>query len=108
MFPYCNNNKERNSLNLKIKWLKARLGFSHVFPSGDFGMGSSLAMWFVYCLIIGIFAAYISGHALPPSSNYLSVFRFIGAVAFTGYSLAFMQNSIWYKRNWGTTIKIYV
>ncbi len=105
MFPFCTDSKERNSQEFKDKMKNGPVGILNIFPSGDFGMGSSLAMWFVYCLIIGIFAAYITGHALPPSSNYLSVFRFIGAVSFTGYSLALMQNSIWYKKSWSTTIK---
>lgn len=105
MFPYCTDSKERKSQEFKDKMKNGPVGLLNVFPSGDFGMGSSLVMWFVYCLIIGIFAAYITGHALPLPSNYLSVFRFTGAVAFTGYSLALMQNSIWYKRSWATTIK---
>jgi len=33
------------------------------------------------------------------------VFRFAGSTAFMGYSLALAQNSIWYRRNWGTTFK---
>ncbi len=105
MFPYCANSKERNSQEIKDKMSNGPVGILQVSPSGDFGMASSLIMWFVYCLIVGIFAAYITGHALPLSSDYLSVFRFTGAIAFAGYSLALMQNSIWYKRNWATTIK---
>jgi len=33
------------------------------------------------------------------------VFRFAGCAAFMGYSLALLQNSIWYKSNWGATIR---
>jgi hypothetical protein len=33
------------------------------------------------------------------------VFRFVGATAFMGYSLGILQNSIWYKRSWSTTLK---
>jgi hypothetical protein len=33
------------------------------------------------------------------------VFRLVGTAAFMGYSLALLQHSIWYKRNWGTTLK---
>jgi hypothetical protein len=31
--------------------------------------------------------------------------RFAGAAAFGGYALALLQNSIWYKRNWSSTLK---
>jgi hypothetical protein len=33
------------------------------------------------------------------------VFRFAGATAFLGYSMALVQHSIWYKRNWTTTLR---
>ena len=68
-------------------------------------MGVSLAQWFVYCLVISVFAAYIAGRALGPGAEYLSVFRFAGASAFAAYGLALWQNSIWYKIAWSTTLK---
>ena len=76
-----------------------------VLPKGGSGMGRNLAMWFVYIVVVGIFAAYITGRALPPGTEYLQVFRFTGTVAFIAYSLALWQMSIWYRRAWTTTIK---
>ena len=76
-----------------------------MFPTGQMSMGSNLLQWFLYCVIVGILAAYITGRAVPPGADYLSVFRFAGCTAFVGYSLALMQNSIWYKKNWTATIK---
>ena len=55
-------------------------------------------------LVSAVFAAYIAGRALTAESHYLAVFRFAGATAFAGYGLALFQNSIWFKRNWGTTL----
>ena len=71
----------------------------------EMSMGRNLAMWFVYCIVIGVFAAYITGRALPSGVVYLQVFRFAGAVAFIGYTAALWQMSIWYRRAWTTTIK---
>ena len=73
--------------------------------SGDMGMARPLILWFVYCLVIGIFAGYIAGRAKPPGTPYLEVFRFAGATAFLGYSAAVWQFSIWYRRNWVTSLK---
>ena len=39
----------------------------------------------------------------PLGASTRSQVRF--AIAFMGYALALPQFSIWYKRNWGTTIK---
>ena len=80
------------------------VAFVTVMP-GDFGVGKSLALWFIYSIVMGIFAAYISGRALGPGAYYMDVFRFAGAAAFGGYALALLQNSIWYKRAWSSTFK---
>ena len=76
-----------------------------VMPPGPVTMGKQLTLWFVYLVVVNLFAAYIAGRALPPSTEYLQVFRFIGAAAFIGYTAALWQMSIWYHRSWGTTIK---
>ncbi len=76
-----------------------------ILPSGPPSIGSNLILWFIYSVLVSLFAAYVASHALRRGANYLEVFRFAGCVAFTGYALALIQNSIWYKRNWGTTLK---
>lgn len=68
-------------------------------------MGQSLLLWFLYSILVSIFAAYIAGRALEPGAHYLTVFRFAGCVAFAGHGLALLQNSIWHKRAWSSTIK---
>lgn len=75
-----------------------------VSSGGSLGMGTSLTLWFLYSVLISFFAAYVTGRALRYGADYLEVFRFVGTVAFMGYSFALLQNSIWYRRNWGTTI----
>ena len=76
-----------------------------VLKSGPPSMGPSLLQWFLYSIVVGIFAGYIAGRALQPGAAYLAVFRFAGCTAFVGYALALWQNSIWYKRAWSTTLK---
>jgi hypothetical protein len=76
-----------------------------VMPNGPFSMKSNLIQWFLYAVVVSIFAAYVAGRALPAGSPYLSVFRFVGVTAFIGYSVALWQMSIWYRRSWGITAK---
>jgi hypothetical protein len=76
-----------------------------VYPSGPVVMGSSLVLWFLYSVVVSVFAAYITTRAVPPGAPYLEVFRFVGTTAFMGYSLALWQMWIWYKRALGTTIR---
>jgi len=75
-----------------------------VMPGG-MSMGRNLALWFVYCAVTSYFGAYIASRALAPAPAFAEVFRFVGATAFIGYSLALWQLSIWYRRAWMTTIK---
>ncbi|NWF89663.1 MAG: hypothetical protein HXY50_09400 [Ignavibacteriaceae bacterium] len=105
MFPYTSDSKERNSKEFQDKIKAGPSGVFTLFPPGSNFMGSSLAQWFVYCLIVGVFAAYIAGRALGPGAHYLAIFRFAGATAFAGYSLALLQNSIWFKKSWSATLK---
>jgi hypothetical protein len=79
-----------------------------VFPKGPFSMGRNLAQWFVYLLIVSLFTAYITGRALPPGTDYPHVFQIAGATAFVGYSLALIQQSIWYRRAWTLTLKVLI
>jgi hypothetical protein len=71
-----------------------------VMPNRIPSMGRSLALWFVYTLVVGVFAAYVAGRALPPGADYLRVFQLAGATAFIAYSVALWQMSIWYARAW--------
>lgn len=76
-----------------------------VRPSGEFSMTGNLINWFLYSLVVSLFAGYIAGVALGPGAEYLKVFQVAGTVAFTGYSLGLPQNSIWWSKNWGATIR---
>ena len=103
--PYADSPKEMGTPEFIEKMKKGPAAFMTVMASGPPSMGKSLVQWFVYCIVVGIFAAYITGRALEPGSHYLAAFRFSGATAFVGYALALMQNSIWYKRSWSVTLK---
>ncbi len=103
--PCPGTSKEMRSPEFIERSTRGPVAFLTVLPSGPPSMGGSLAQWFVYCVVVGIFAAYIAGHAVEPGADYLPVFRFVGATAFLGYSLALVQVSIWYKRNWSMTLK---
>ena len=78
-----------------------------VWPSGPYSMGPQLASWFVYALVISLFAAYVASRALPAGAagDRMEVLRFASTTAFLGYSVALWQMSIWYRRSWTTTIK---
>ena len=74
-----------------------------VMPNGPYSMGKNLVQWFVYSLVVSAFSGYIASRARGPGVDYLAVFRFVGASAFLGYSMALAQSSIWAARQWSST-----
>lgn len=74
-------------------------------PGAAPSMGSHLSQWFVYCIVVSLFAAYIASRTLMSGTEYMQVFRIIGTTAFMGYALALLQNSIWWMKNWGATFR---
>jgi len=105
MFPQCSSMGEMKDPKFLAKMEKGPVGMLTIMPSGPPAMGASLGLWFVYCAVVGLFAAYVAGRALPAGAQYLAVFRFAGVTAFVGYSLALWQHTIWYKRSAVTTLK---
>ena len=81
------------------------VGFFTLLPGGSFAMGKSLVQWFVFCVVVGVFTAYVTNLALLPGAEYLAVHRVAGCVAFMAYALGGWPQSIWYKRKWSTTWK---
>ena len=104
-FPRAKSMKDMKSPDFIERMKQGPVGMITITKSGAPGMGKELLLWFIYSIIVGIFAAYVASRAVDPGEGYLTVFRFSGVTAFAGYSLALLQNSIWYKRSWSATLK---
>lgn len=105
MLPMAAHPKQMAAPEFQEKLRQGPVALMTVYPNGPFAMGGSLAQWFVYCLVVSLFAAYLTGRAIGPGAEYLAVFRFAGTTAFVGYALALWQSTIWLKRSWTTTLK---
>ena len=105
MVPRPNDMKDMKSPEFIAKHAKGPVFMMTMFPNGSMNMGPQLFQWFIYCVVVSIFAGYVAGHALGAGASYLHVFRFAGATAFCSYSLAYWPMSIWYRKAWSITIK---
>jgi hypothetical protein len=105
MVPFCSGQEERKSAAFSEKMKRGPVMIVTVLRSEMPGMGKYLVQWFVFCAVVGFFAAYVASRALPTGSPYLRVFQLVGATAFMGYALALWPMSIWYGRSWVTTLK---
>lgn len=105
LIPCAGSAKAMKSPEYIDKMTKGPVAVVTFIKPGVPTMTKNLILWFLYIVVVNIFAAYIADRAVGPGGQYLRVFRFVGCTAFIGHSLALLQNSIWYKRNWGATIK---
>jgi hypothetical protein len=105
MVPGCDNMTEMRTPEFKDKLNRGPVMIVTVMPNGPFSMGRNLSLWFIYCLVIGVFAAYVTGRALPPGADHAKVLQIAGATAFIAYALGIWQMTIWYQRSLVTTMK---
>ena len=103
-FPYFAM-KDMKSPAVIEKLKRGPVGFVTVLPSGPPAMGKSMILWFLFCLVMSVFAGYLAGRLLPAGTIFLQVFRVVGTVAFLGYGAAHAQESIWSGRSWSVTLK---
>ena len=80
------------------------VAFITVRPS-DFNMGATMYLWFLYSLVVSVFAGYIAGVAFGPGTEYLRIMQVAGCVAFVGYAMGAPQQSIWWGQGWGRTAR---
>jgi hypothetical protein len=104
-FPYCPSPRDMGSPEMRERFRTGPVGQLVVWPSGPPAMGRYLALWFLYCLLVGVFVAYLAGHTLAAGTPYLAVFRVTGATAFMAYGLASFVLSIWRGYPWSATFK---
>ena len=105
MYPIASSTKDMSSPEFQAKVEKGPGVILTIWPGAKSSMAPYLIQWFVYSVIVGIFAAYVAGRALEVGAHYLAVFRFAGVTAFACYAIAGFHESIWFRRPWSVTIK---
>jgi hypothetical protein len=102
MMPYPSSMEEMKSDVYCAKMKEGPVGRVILMPGNSFHMGSSLLQWFIFCVVVGIFCAYIMQFALAEGTDYMAVFRLTSVVAFCSYAFSHAHNLIWA----GTPLKV--
>jgi hypothetical protein len=105
IFPCPTSMKDMGSPEMLAKFREGPVGTLIVRPTGLPSMGRSLGQWFLFCIVVGIFVAYISGQALAPGAAGMRVFRLAGSTAILGYAFSSVTDSIWKGIAWKTTAR---
>ncbi|MBI4716401.1 MAG: hypothetical protein HY763_01220 [Planctomycetes bacterium] len=108
MFPFADSMKECGSPEMLEKCKRGPVGFLTITPSGAPGMGKNLVQWFLFCILVGVFVAYVGTIATARGAGFLPVFRLTGTVAIMGYALGSFPDGIWKGTKWSVVGKFVI
>lgn len=105
VMPFCSGPAEMKSPAYQAKWQRGPAMVATFWKTGEMNMAPQLLQWFGFCVVVSLFAAYLSSRALPPGASYLDVSQIASTTAFLGYVMAHWSDAIWYKRSKTTALK---
>ncbi|MFO1054417.1 MAG: hypothetical protein U1F36_19525 [Planctomycetota bacterium] len=108
MFPSCSSMKEFGSQEFMARLKRGPVGNLIVRPSTGVSMGKSLLQWFLFCVLVGVFVAYIMGLQTKAGAEGMLVFRVSSAIAILGHAFWSVHTSIWKSIAWSTTFRFLV
>ena len=101
--PYCADHKQMNEPAIKEKFAKGPVAMITILPKGAPKMSKHLSQWFAFSVLVSFVAAYVARHTLHTGDDGMLVMRITGTVAFAGYALSNISDSIWKGQPWGNT-----
>ena len=103
MFPNASSMKECSSPEMVAKFNEGPVGIVIMHKTGPITMGKPLSQWFVYCVVISIFVAYLTGLKVAPGGP--DAFRIAATIAMLGHAFTSVNDSIWKGVSWCVTSK---
>ncbi len=103
--PYAMTAEARASDDFKQKCEEGPIAMVTVFDNGMPKMGKQLTLWFVFCVVVSFFVAYVLVATTAPGTSYLQVFQVASTVAFLTYGGSAIPASIWFGQGWMRTVK---
>lgn len=103
--PHLDSPKELEQPEARAKFTDGPVGFVTIVPNGVPSMGKHLAATFLFYTVVGVVTAYLASRTLPPGTEYLTVFRVTGTVAWLAYGMAVVPDAIWFGRPWSAVLK---
>ena len=98
--PYAVTHKDLEDPETTRKFEEGPVGILTVMPSGAPTMGGKIMLSFVFYLLTSTVVAYLASRTLDPGTDYLTVFRVTGTVAWLAYGTATVPDAIWFGRPW--------
>ena len=95
MLPWCPPEKMKDPATL-AKFTEGPVGLLTLRPAGPFSMGRSLGLWFLFCLLVSLFAGYLGSATLAAGTAGMQVFRVTATAGVMGFAFSSLPNHIWW------------
>lgn len=105
MMPKPSGPSDMRSPAFLERWKRGPVGIVTILPNASMSMGGQLVGWFVYCLVVSLFAAYLTSRAVPAGAEYLKVSQVASTAAFLAYGVGHWPMTIWYRRPIAVSLK---
>jgi hypothetical protein len=105
VLPHCNDMKEMQADAMQKKYLEGPIAFMTVRENGPPGIGLSLSLWFVYCIVIAAVCGAIALHVYGVNANPRRAAHLVGLVSFLAFVGGSVQMGIWMGKPWGSVAK---
>jgi hypothetical protein len=105
MAPRPANQADMRSPAFQEKYNRGPVFTATILPSGRLNMTGQLVQWFVFCLVVSLFAGYMATRALESGAPYLRVSQIASTTAFLGYVMARWSDVIWFRRSFSAAMK---
>ena len=103
--PYAADNAAKADEAWQAKYKEGPAAMIFVVPHGEMAMGKQMIQWFVYCILISIFVAYVAGTTLQAGADYMKVFQITSTVTLLAYGGGAGMNMVWFGHSGGKVIK---
>ncbi|MEO8461202.1 MAG: hypothetical protein ABI451_11795 [Dokdonella sp.] len=107
VIPHCTPESMKDPA-MQEKFKQGPIAKIFLRQGGAINLGSFLGQWFVFCLMVSLFCAFLSAHVLPNGAPFAHVFHLIGLAALLAYAFGAIPNAIWWGFPWGSTIKHFI
>lgn len=105
VFPHVEDPSRMKDPAVRKRYEDGPVGTLTLIANGPPAMGKYLALWLVYCFIVSFVTAYVARNTLSYGTDGMTILRITAAVAFAGYVLGYIQDSIWKGIPWSNSIR---
>lgn len=105
VIPWAMEAKDCNTPEFQKKFTEGPVAVLYLKQPGPMKMGPTLVGWFLFNIVVSLFAGYVASAALGPGTPYPKVFQVVGTAGFMVYALGGVPSAIWMGKPWAVVFK---